>query len=339
VAQHVTIIGLGLIGGSIGLALKRWSRENRDGLVIVGYDEEVSRQNQAKKMGAIDKSEWSLSKAVSDADIVVLSTPVQAMKQVMEDIADDLKAGAIVTDTGSTKVDVMAWSRSLPTTVSFIGGHPMVGKSESLEAADAELFKGATWVVSPALSADDDAIRNVLGIIAAVGAESYFVDPAEHDSYVAAVSHLPFLSAAALIRGITSDPAWRDMRSLASSGLRDTTRLALGNPAMHRDIAITNREAICRWIDHYIDELRNVQALVADTSENAEDRLFTFLEQAQDDRARLEVPINRIDETMTDSQRQADKDSFGDQMSRMFFGGFRRNRKDQSDNENDKRAG
>lgn len=338
-AQQVTIIGLGLIGGSMGLALKRWSRENKSGLVIVGFDEQVSRQNQAKKMGAIDKSEWSLGKAVSDADIVVLATPVQAMKQLMEDIADDLKAGAIVTDTGSTKVDVMEWARSLPTTVSFVGGHPMAGKAESLDAADADLFKGSTWVVSPSVTAQEEAIRNVLGIIAAVGAESYFVDPVEHDSFVAAVSHLPFLSAAALIHGITSDPAWRDMRSLASSGLRDTTRLALGNPKMHRDIAITNRDAICRWIDQYIDSLRDVQALVADTSEGAEDRLSSFLERAQDDRARLEVPVNRIDETMTESQRQADKDTFGDQMSRMFFGGFRRGRNGRSDDEKDKRAG
>lgn len=335
-AQQVTIVGLGLIGGSIGLALKRWSRENNNGLTIIGFDEEVSRQNLAKKMGAIDSSEWSLSKAVGNADIVILATPVQAMKQVMEDIADDLKAGAIVTDTGSTKVDVMEWARALPTTVSFIGGHPMAGKAESLEAADANLFKDVTWVISPSVTADEEAIRNVLGIVAAVGAESYFVDPAEHDSYVAAVSHLPFLTAAALIRAVTSDPAWRDMRSLASSGLRDTTRLALASPEMHRDIAITNREAIARWIDQYIDALQNVRALVFDTSEGAESRLFAYLEKAQDDRARLELPVRRSDEAMTDSQREADKDSLGGQVSRMFLGGFRRGRTRDEDGKTDR---
>ena len=333
-AQQVTIVGLGLIGGSIGLALKQWSRENDSGLTIVGFDGEVSRQNQAKKMGAIDKSEWTLTKAVENADIVILSTPVQAMKQIMEDIADDLKSGAVVTDTGSTKVDIANWSQVLPSTVSFVGGHPMAGKSESLDAANADLFNGATWVVSPSVSANEEAIRNVLGIVAAVGAESYFVDPAEHDSYVAAVSHLPFVTAAALIRAITTDPSWRDMRSLASSGLRDTTRLALGNPEMHRDIAITNRESIARWIDRYIDSLLEVKALVSDASEDGEKKLFELLEQAQDDRARLEIPAQRSDEVLTQSQRDAGNDSFPDQMSRMFFGGFRRKRNEGDGNGN-----
>ncbi|MDQ3524269.1 MAG: prephenate dehydrogenase/arogenate dehydrogenase family protein [Chloroflexota bacterium] len=324
--QQVTIIGLGLIGGSIGLALKRWSRANDNSLTIVGFDEDVSRQNKAKKLGAIDSSDWSLGKAVANADVVILATPVQAMRQVMEDIAEDLKHGAIVTDTGSTKVDVMEWARSLPSTVSFIGGHPMAGKAESLDAADPDLFKGATWVVSPSVTAEEEAIRTVLGIVAAVGADSYFVDPAEHDSYVAAVSHLPFLSAAALVRAVTSDPAWRDMRSLAASGLRDTTRLALGSPEMHRDIAITNREAIGRWIDQYIDSLQDLKVLIADDSHEGEKNLFSYLEQAQDDRARLELTVNRTDEALTETQRQADKHSFGDQMGRMFLGGLGRSR-------------
>lgn len=335
-AQQVTIIGLGLIGGSIGLALKRWSRANDGGLTIVGFDEDVSRQNKAKKLGAIDSSEWSLSKAVGKADIVVLSTPVQAMKQVIEDIADDLKPGAIVTDTGSTKVDVMEWSRKLPTTVSFVGGHPMAGKAESLDAADADLFKGATWVISPSVTADEEAIRNVLGIVAAVGADSYFVDPTEHDSFVAAVSHLPFLSAAALIRAVTGDPAWRDMRTLASTGLRDTTRLALGSPEMHRDIVITNREAIVRWIDQYIGSLDELKALVADDSEQGEANLFSYLERAQDARARLEVSVHRSDEVMTPSQRDVTEDTFSGQMGRMFLGGFGRRRTERSRHENGK---
>ncbi|MDQ4045544.1 MAG: prephenate dehydrogenase/arogenate dehydrogenase family protein, partial [Chloroflexota bacterium] len=126
-AQNVTIIGLGLIGGSIGLALKRWSRENNNALRITGFDEEVAQQNKAKKMGAVDATEWALGKAVSDADIVIVSTPVQTMREVFGDIAEFLKPGAIVTDTGSTKVDVLEWATELPSTVSFVGGHPMAG--------------------------------------------------------------------------------------------------------------------------------------------------------------------------------------------------------------------
>ena len=328
-AQQVTIVGLGLIGGSIGLALKRWSSENQDALRVVGFDGDMNRQNQARRMGVVDDAEWSLSKAVADADIVVVATPVQAMRDVFSDIAEDLKHGAIVTDTGSTKVDVLNWARELlPTTVSFIGGHPMAGRSESLDAADPDLFKGATWVVCPSVSASEDAIRNVLGIVAATGAETYFVDPVEHDSYVAAVSHLPFIAAISLVNAVTGDTAWRDMQSLASTGLKDTTRLALGSPEMHRDIAVTNRESIVRWIDRYVEELSAVRADLAADAESLGDDLYTRFERAQDQRARIEAGVRRSDEAMTESQKELSRDGFSDQMSRMFFGGFRRRGKD-----------
>ena len=332
-AQHVTIIGLGLIGGSVGLALKRWSRENQDALRITGFDDDVSRQNTAKRMGAIDNTEWSLGKAVSDADIVIVATPVQAMKTVFEDIGEALKPGAIVTDTGSTKVDVLEWAKTLPTTVSFVGGHPMAGKSEGLEAADADLFTGATWVICPSVTASEDAIRNVLGIVAATGAESYFVDPVEHDSYVAAVSHLPFVTAISLINAVTRDTAWRDMRSLASTGLKDTTRLALGSPEMHRDIVMTNRESIVRWIDRMVGELGELRAELVANDGGLPEALYTRFEQAQDARARLEVSVRRSEEAMTASQREVADEGVGDQMQRMFFGGFRRRgRKGDKDN-------
>jgi prephenate dehydrogenase len=328
-AQQVTIIGLGLIGGSIGLALRRWSRENQDALHVVGFDEDMQRQNTARRMGVIDGAEWSLSKAVSGADLVVVATPVQAMREVFSDIAEDLQPGAIVTDTGSTKVDVMQWAKELlPTTVSFIGGHPMAGKSESLDAADADLFKGATWAICPAVNASEEAIRNVLGIVAATGAESFFVDPTEHDAYVAGVSHLPFVAAISLINAVTGDTAWRDMRTLAASGLKDTTRLALGSPEMHRDIAVTNREAIVRWLDQYLAELRDVRDELAAGGEELPNTLFTRFERAQDARARLEIAVHRSDEATTESQRELAREGVSDQMQRMFFGGFRRRKSD-----------
>jgi prephenate dehydrogenase len=324
-AQQVTIVGLGLIGGSIGLALKRWSRENQDALHITGFDEDVSQQNKAKRMGAVDATEWTLGKAVAQADLVIVATPVQAMREVFGDIAEDLKHGAIVTDTGSTKVDVMQWAaEKLPTTVSFVGGHPMAGKSEGLDAAEADLFKGATWAICPSVRASEDAIRNVLGIVAATGAETYFVDPVEHDSYVAGVSHLPFISAIALVNAVTSDTAWRDMRTMASTGLRDTTRLALGSPEMHRDIAVTNREAIIRWLDQYTVELQSIRDELAANDESLADELFKRFERAQDARARLEIPVHRSDEVMTESQKELSREGVGDQMQRMLFGGFRR---------------
>jgi prephenate dehydrogenase len=325
--QHVTIIGLGLIGGSIGLALRRWSAANDNALRVVGFDDDMDKQSRAKRMGAVDDTEWSLANAVESADIVIVSTPVGSMGEVFDNIGGRLKAGAIVTDTGSTKTDVLEWSKRLPGSVSFIGGHPMAGKSESLEAADADLFAGATWVVCPSVTATEPAIKNVLGIIAATGAEAYFVDPVEHDSYVAGISHLPFLVAATLVDTVAADPSWRDMKSLASSGFKDTTRLALGSPEMHRDILLTNGDAVVRWIDQMIASLQRSRSLLTSDPETSGSALLEFLARAQDERAKVEVRQSRASEQKPEGDSLSNQ-SMSDQVSRMFLGGFGRKRKD-----------
>ncbi len=324
--QRLTIVGLGLIGGSIGLSLRKWSAENGNALHITGFDENMSRQGEAKKRGVVDTTQWSLVDAVKDADIVVVSVPVGAMRQVFADIGPSLKPGAIVTDTGSTKANVLEDAKVLPSTVSFVGGHPMAGRAESLEAADAALFEGATWVVCPGVTASDEAIRNVLGIIAATGADAFFVDPVEHDSYVAGISHLPFVVAATLTTAVTSDPAWRDMRSLASSGFKDTTRLALGDPTMHRDIALSNRESVSRWIDQMVSTLESFKATL-NNPETASKDVHTFFSKAQDARALVEIKVNRAVEQVSEGQETLRKENVSDQMGRLFLGGFGRKRK------------
>jgi prephenate dehydrogenase len=328
--QQVAIIGLGLIGGSIGLALRRWSEANGNALRITGFDEDMAKQSLAKKKGAVDATEWSLSNVVRDADIVIVATPVGTMAQVFEDIAPHLKPGAVVTDTGSTKADVLRWATVLPIGVSFIGGHPMAGKSESLEAADADLFQGATWVVCPSVTADEESIKNVLGIIATTGAESYFADPVEHDSFVAGISHLPFVVAATLVKSVVGDPAWRDMKSLASSGFRDTTRLALGSPVMHSDIVKSNKESVNRWVTQMIEGLRDFQDRLNSEEEGAHEKIREFFEDAQDARARVEVAVNRASEQSLATQDELGKESMGDQMGRMFLGGFGKKRRERA---------
>ena len=325
--QRVAIIGLGLIGGSIGLGLRQWSAQNGDALRIVGFDEDLDKQSRARKMGAVDDTEWALTKAVADADIVIVATPVGAMRQVFEDIGPHLKANAIITDTGSTKGDVLTWAEQLPSHVSFIGGHPMAGKSESLAAADAALFQGATWVICPSVTAGEPAVRNVLGIVGALGAESFFVDPVEHDSYVAGISHLPFVAAAALMRATAADSAWRDMKTLSATGFKDTTRLALGNPAMHRDILLTNRQAVARWIDTYVDTLLSVKASLLANDGSESERLLEFFSTAQDDRAKVEVQEARVHEQSGSVEGTITRENMSEHMGRMFLGGLGKRRK------------
>ncbi len=326
--QNVTIIGLGLIGGSIGLGLRRWSTANGNALRVVGFDEDIDKQSKAKSIGAVDAVEWSLAKSLTGADVVIVATPVGAMPAIFDDIRPHLKKGAIVTDTGSTKADVLEWAKSLPSHVDFVGGHPMAGKSESLEAAEADLFKGATWVVCPSVTAAESSVRTVLGIIAAVGAEAFFVDPAEHDSYVAGISHLPFVIAASLMQAVANDPAWRDMKTLSAGGLRDTTRLALGNPKMHRDILLSNRAAISRWIDSFTATLHIVKQELQTGDDGAADHLLEFFTKAQDDRARLEVATNRASEQAVLNSSAMSKENVSDQMGRMFLGGLGRRRRE-----------
>lgn len=323
--QHISILGLGLIGGSIGLALRRWSAQHENALRVSGYDSDMDKQSLAKKMGAVDDTTWSLADAVKSADVIIVATPVGAMREIFSDIAPYLKEGTIVTDTGSTKVNVLEWADRLPGHVSFVGGHPMAGKSESLEAADADLFRNATWVVCPSVAASETAIKNVLGLVAAVGAEAFFADPAEHDSYVAGVSHLPMVVAAALVRTATSDQSWRDMRTVASTGFKDTTRLALGSPEMHRDISLTNREAIARWIDKMIGTLEDFRSsLAVDDEQAARDRIQEFFVEAQEQRARTEVVQSRSAERNPESAETIKSGAVSDSMSRMFLGGLGR---------------
>lgn len=334
--QRVAIVGLGLIGGSIGLGLRRWSEQNgksgQGALEVIGFDTDLDQQHYAKKIGAVDRAEWDLGKAIRDADLIVICTPVRAAKEVFADIAHHLKSGAVVTDTGSTKEQVLAWAEEiLPRTVSFVGGHPMAGKALSIEGAEADLFTGATWCVTPSVSAEDPAIRNVLGMIAALGAEPYFLDPGEHDAYVAGISHLPFVLAATLMNSLAKDSSWRDMKTLTAGGFRDMTRLAAGSPDMHRDITLTNREAIKRWVDQYLTALQDFRATLDAPEDQAVTELSGFFNQARDSRAEWATQTTREGELLQGTQSELSKEGFGDQMGRMLFGGFMRRRANPAD--------
>ena len=334
--QRVSIIGLGLIGGSIGLGLRRWSEANGKtgaaALEITGFDIDLEQQHYAKKIGAVDRTEWDLSKAVRTADVVVLATPVAAIKELFGDIAPHLKSGTTITDTGSTKAEVLAWAdQLLPRTVGFVGGHPMAGKAQSIEAAEADLFKGATWCVAPSLHAGEEAIRNVLGMIAALDAEAYFIDPAEHDAYVAGVSHLPFVLSAALMNAVSRDASWRDMKTLSAGGFRDMSRLAAGSPEMHRDIVLTNQTAIKRWISTYIDVLEGLQADLETATDAVPERLTQFFTSARDARADWATQTTREGELLQGTEAELGPGKLTDQMGRMLLGGFARNRRSLSE--------
>ncbi len=259
--NRVAIIGLGLIGGSIGLALHR-AKGARE---ITGYDLGKGICDRAHKIGAIDQPYTALADGVRGAELIILATPVGAMRSLLQDIAPHVSAGAVVTDVASTKAQVINWAEEfLPTSVSFVGGHPMTGKEVSgVEAADASLFRNRIYCLTPTVRTRPAAINKVSTFVEMLGARTRFLEPAEHDGQVAGVSHLPFVASIALVETVTKGPAWGDASMLAASGFRDMSRLAAGNPEMYRDICLTNSEAITHWLDEYIATLTQLRDRIA----------------------------------------------------------------------------
>lgn len=327
--QQVTIVGLGLIGASIGLGLRRWATnegKRQPVLSITGFDTDLEHQNYAKKINAVDRTEWDLPKAARDADLVVIAVPPLAVRGVLEALADLLKPGAVVTDVTSTKADVLSWADEiLPEHTHFIGGHPMAGKSQSIEGADADLFQKASWCVVPSVKADENAVQTVLGMVSALGAEPTFVDAHEHDGFVGAVSHLPFMLSIALMHSVSKDPAWRDMKLLSSTGFQDVSRLSGGSPEMHRDICVTNRAAVVRWMDAAIDDLQHMRSLIAAGTGETDETLLAIFEEARDARASWATAERGSGELVQDTGSELHDVSMTGQFNQMLFGSmFRR---------------
>jgi prephenate dehydrogenase len=259
--NRVAIIGLGLIGGSIGLALHRAKAAQQ----VAGYDLGKGVNDRARRVGAIDQPCGSVADAVRGAEIVILATPIGAIRSLLQNIAPSLTPGAVVTDVASTKAQVISWAEEfLPSSVSFVGGHPMAGKElQGVEAADATLFQNRIYCLTPTPRTPPAAINKVSMLVEALGARVRFLEPAEHDGQVAGVSHLPFIASLALMDTIGSGPAWGDAALLAASGFRDMTRLAAGSPEMYRDICLTNGEALTHWLDEYIATLTQLRNRIA----------------------------------------------------------------------------
>jgi prephenate dehydrogenase len=277
---RISIVGLGLIGGSIGLALKKASWRNVE---IVGYARRCETASLAQKSGAVDSVELDICKAIKSADIVIVATPVLTVKDIFTQIAPDLPDGTIVTDTASTKLQVMSWAqKTLPSSISFVGGHPMAGKEIStIKAATADLFHNCIYCLTPPPQTKPGAVKTVKDMVKALGAIPLIIDAEEHDRLVAGISHLPLLLSAALVLATTKNPSWPLMSRLAASGYRDLTRLASGNPELGADICLTNRSAITSWIDIFIEELQKLRNLVAGGSEEIEQTLAMANEARQ----------------------------------------------------------
>jgi prephenate dehydrogenase len=201
---------------------------------------------------------------------VVIATPVLAIEKMLEAIAGAVKPDAVITDTGSTKAQVMDWARKhLGDHKGFVGSHPMAGKTESGPmAADAALFEGARWVIVPPVTASERSIDSVTNLATLLGATPMIMDAAEHDAYVAAISHMPMMASTALFTVARASEAWPELSLLAAGGFQGMSRLAGTDPAMAYDIAVTNRENIVHWIGRYIMALEELRRRLVDSEKD-----------------------------------------------------------------------
>ena len=279
--QKITLIGVGLLGGSLGLAIKQRRLATR----VEGFVRRAASVAECKKLGVVDHVTRDLRRAVDHADLVILCTPLAQMRELTERMLPALKRGSLVTDVGSVKGDVVKEIGPLVQRAGayFIGGHPMAGAEKTgPQAARADLFEKAVCVLTPTARTPVRPLRQLTDFWRAVGAQTLQLSPAAHDELVSRSSHLPHLLAAALANYVLDPAHGPEQARLCASGFRDTTRIASGSPEMWRDIALANRENLSRALAGYIEDLREFQRALDAGDARTVEALFAKAKQARD---------------------------------------------------------
>jgi prephenate dehydrogenase len=260
---RVAIVGTGLVGASLGLALGRLEEVTQ----VAGWDRDPRQLRVAADRGAVSVVASTAAEAAAGADVVILAVPVSAVEAVAAEVGPAMQPGAILTDVASVKSAVVeSLEAAAGPGVHVIGGHPMAGSHDSGAAhASADLFVGATYLLTPTVSTDPGAYRRLHGLVAALGARPLAVDPSHHDLLVAVVSHLPQLAATTLMN-LAADRAREEhagLLLLAAGGFRDATRVAASDPGLWMDICAQNRDAIVSVLDDYRERIGALRSAVA----------------------------------------------------------------------------
>ncbi len=258
--QRIGIVGLGLMGGSLALALRGHCAR------LVAIELQTAVRQQALSEGIVDEATDDLAEGVGRVDMLVFATPVRTTLRLLERLPGLRPDGCIVLDLGSTKADIVATMDALPEPFAAIGGHPMCGKESSgLASASADLYEQQTFVLCRSARTTPAAESLALELVAAIGARPVFLQPDDHDRIVAAVSHVPTLASAALMRVVADEDEW----DISASGFRDVSRLAGSDTRMMLDILLTNRPAILAALQVYRLDLALLAQLLDDGDESA----------------------------------------------------------------------
>ena len=282
--KKITIIGLGLIGGSIGLALKRAGNTAQ----LIGVARSQKTLDVALERNLVERVEIDIVKSVEDADLVILATPLSSFKKIILEVSHNLKPGCIVTDTGSSKLKVIEeLSNVIPMGVSFIPGHPIAGTELSgPEAGFAELFDDRWCVLTPTEDTNKDALNSIRLFWEELGSKVEIMNPEHHDRVLAITSHIPHLIAYNIV-GTANDLANvtnKEVVKYSAGGFRDFTRIAASDPKMWRDIFLYNDEAVLEMLSFFSKDLMKLKKAI---EEKDSDLLQTFFENTREVRKNI----------------------------------------------------
>lgn len=274
--NHLVIIGVGSIGASLGLSLRRAGVVKK----VTGVGRSIDNLKVAQQRGAIDQYTTDASAAVANADVVFLAVPMGTMRAAMESIKDALPDAAIVTDGGSTKGSVIKdFTEVFGSTKQFVPGHPIAGTEKSgAAAAIHDLYKDRRVLLTPDESTNPDAVATVRAMWEATGAIVEAMSAEHHDKVLAATSHLPHMLAFGLVDSLAQMDDVDEIFRYAAGGFRDFTRIASSDPTMWRDICINNRDALMQSMERYLDDMREIYSAV----DNADaDKLMKIFDRAK----------------------------------------------------------
>ena len=282
--EKVCIIGLGLIGGSIGLAIKRSNISNQ----ITGYARSNSTLERAIELGLVDSVKDNLKDAVNNSDLVILATPLSTFRELVEEMSPFLKKGCIITDTGSAKLTVIEDLKDiLPNGVEFVPGHPIAGTEESgPDAGFAELFDNRWCILTPTEDNSSNAVDLVKGFWESIGSKVEIMDPMHHDKVLAITSHIPHLIAFNIV-GTANNLAnvtEKEVVKYSAGGFRDFTRIAASDPKMWSDIFTYNSDAVLEMLDLFSNDLAKLKAAVI---KKDSDLLFSNFEKTREVRKNI----------------------------------------------------
>nr|WP_317622900.1 prephenate dehydrogenase/arogenate dehydrogenase family protein [Thiohalophilus sp.] len=282
IINKLTIIGVGLIGGSLARALRRANAVT----TLVGAGRHREQLEIARKLGVVDAVETDLARACQDSELVVLAVPLGAIRPVLEQIAPALSANTIVTDVGSAKGSVVADAEQvfhgLP--ANFVPGHPIAGTEQSgVEASFAELFDQRRVILTPGATTSPAAVQTVRRLWEAAGADVMEMSVAHHDAVLAATSHLPHMLAYALVDSLARQDDSQEIFDYAAGGFRDFTRIASSDPQMWHDICLANRDALVESLERFTADLHALTDAIRRQDSQQLLEIFSHAKQRRDD--------------------------------------------------------